>query len=87
MYQSSRILQLVCPIYRAPHSHLHDKKGLLRLVTEQYGTILIWFFGFDRYFVHIIAKIVPFLLESNLAEPADLFIHFPSQQIPLRCDI
>ena len=30
MYQSIRILQLVCPIYRAPHSHLHDKKGHLR---------------------------------------------------------
>ena len=34
MYQSFRILQLVCPIYRAPHSHLHDKKGHLRLVTK-----------------------------------------------------
>ena len=34
MYQSIRILQLVCPIYRAPHSHLHDKKGHLRLVTK-----------------------------------------------------
>ena len=34
MYQSIRILQLVCPVYRAPHSHLHDKKGHLRLVTK-----------------------------------------------------
>ena len=34
MYQSIKILQLVYPIYRAPHSHLHDKKGHLRLVTK-----------------------------------------------------
>ena len=27
MYQSIRMLQLVYPIYRAPNSHLHDKKG------------------------------------------------------------
>ena len=34
MYQSIRILQLVCPIYRAPRSHLHVKKGHLGLVTK-----------------------------------------------------
>ena len=29
MYQSIRILKLVCPIYKAPHRHPHDKKGHL----------------------------------------------------------
>jgi len=34
MYQSIRILQLVCPIYRAPHRQLCDKKGHLQLATK-----------------------------------------------------
>ena len=34
MYQSIRILKLVCPIYKAPHRHPHDKKGHLQLVTK-----------------------------------------------------
>jgi hypothetical protein len=45
MHQSIRILKLVYPIYRAPHSNLHDKKGHLQLMTKsQKGEIEINFF-------------------------------------------
>ena len=34
MYQSIRIIQVVCQIYRAAHCHLLDKKGHLQLVMK-----------------------------------------------------